>query len=148
MTTRSVLWGLVLSCVAAAGLGVAAVVLPVHGNPALQHYDSPLFPDVRRGIEGMNGASLVFLALAGFIPAAFGRAHPLLIGVATMALFPFMSFAEMIADPTSHNLWPFEWVLYGVETAPGILGAFLGRRFKRRVWDPGGSTSAPRSERP
>jgi hypothetical protein len=140
---RRIWLGILFSCSAAAILGVAAVALAVYGDHALDEYDSPLFPAVRRGIEGMNGFSIMCLMLAGFIPACFGRAHPLLIGLATMTLFPFLSLAEMVVDPTSHNLWPFEWGLYGVLTVPGILGALAGRRFKHSIWDPGGRSGEP-----
>ncbi len=125
------LWGVILSCVAAAILGLVGVALAGELAPPLSGHESPLFPAVDRGVEGMNGASLVLLGLAGFAPAAFRRAHPLLVGISTMALFPVLSIAEMVADPTSHNLWPFEWFFYALETLPGILGAFLGRRFAR-----------------
>jgi hypothetical protein len=146
--TPSHVWiGLLTSCSAAAALGVGAVILAVYPDPALD-YESPLFPAVRRGIEGMNGWSITFLVLAGFIPACFGRVHPLLVGLATMALFPAMSLAEMVVDPTSHNLWPFEWAMYAVLTVPGIVGALGGRRFRRSIWEPGGAGGKPKGDGP
>ncbi len=142
---RSFPWGVLLSCGAAAILGVIGVVLAGRLSPPPSGYDSPLFPAVDRGIEGLNGLSLVMLAAAGFVPAAFRKAPPVLIGMATMALFPVMSLAEMIADPTSHNLWPFEWFLYGVETLPGLVGAFLGQRFGRTSDSSSDQTGTPQS---
>jgi cell division protein FtsW (lipid II flippase) len=39
--------------------------------------------------------------------------------------------ADCSADPTNHNLWPFEFVLIAAATAPAFLGAgishFIGR---------------------
>ncbi len=121
---------LLASCGAAALLGVGAVVLGVYGRGTVEGGASPLFPAVARGIEGLNARSVALLIGAGFIPGALGKAHPLLIGLATMALFPIMSVADVVVDGTSHNLLPFEWAIYCVLTCPGILGAFVGRRFK------------------
>jgi hypothetical protein len=137
VTTNRVPWGTIISCIVAAALGVTAIVLAGRGNSVPQDYSAPLFPAVRRGIEGMNGGSVLLLLGAGLIPGLFGRAHPLLIGLSTMALFPLMSIAEVIVDPTSHNLLPFEWILYGLETAPGIIGAFTGRWYGRVVFGTG-----------
>jgi hypothetical protein len=123
---------LLTNCGAAAVLGVAAVVLAVHGH-AVDGRTSPLFPAVARGIEGLNGWSVIFLIVAGFILGVFGRVHPLLVGLATIPFFPMMSVADVIVDSTSHNLLPFEWAIYVFLTVPGILGAFAGRRFKRSV---------------
>jgi hypothetical protein len=33
--------------------------------------------------------------------------------------------ADCAADPTNHNLWPFEFVLIAAATAPAFLGAGL-----------------------
>ena len=127
---------LLANCGAAAALGVAAVVLAVHGH-AVDGSASPVFPAVARGIEGLNGWSVIFLIVAGFILGVFGKAHPLLIGLATMAFFPMMSLVDVIVDSTSHNLLPFECAIYAFLTVPGILGAFAGRRFRRSVSDDG-----------
>jgi hypothetical protein len=124
--------GVVVSMVAAAMLGVAAIVLGVIGNPNARHYDAPLFPLIRTGIEGMNGGTLLFLAVAGLLVASVGEAPPLLIGLSTMAAFPLLSVAEALVDPKSHNLLPIEWFLYLVETIPGIAGAYLGWSIRRR----------------
>jgi hypothetical protein len=132
ISPRRVWLTLLSSCGSAAILGVTAVVLGVYGR-AGEGNTSPLFPAVARGVEGLNWWSIVFLILAGFIPGTFGRAHPGLVGLATMALFPIMSVADVIVDPTSHNLLPFEWAVYEVLTIPGTLGAFAGRRFRRSL---------------
>ena len=124
---------LLAGCGAAALLGVGAVTLAGNGQPDVG--TSPLFPAVARGIEGLNEGSFVLLAGAGFIVALLGPAHPLLVGLSTMALFPLISIADMVVDPTSHNLFPFEWAMYALLTLPGVAGAFAGRRFKRSLAD-------------
>ncbi len=46
----------------------------------------------------------------------------------------FRVIVEVIADPTSHNLWPFEIVIAGILTGPmSLLGAFIGSLIRRRV---------------
>lgn len=41
---------------------------------------------------------------------------------------------EVVADPTSHNLWPFEIVIAGILTGPtSLLGAFIGSLIRRRI---------------
>jgi hypothetical protein len=41
---------------------------------------------------------------------------------------------EVVADPTSHNLWPFEIIIAGILTGPtALLGAFLGSLIRRRT---------------
>lgn len=51
----------------------------------------------------------------------------LLLGSSTALLFPIAAFLEMAVDPQSHNLWPFEFLLYAVLVAgPAVAGAFIG----------------------
>lgn len=119
----------ILSLAAAASLGVAAVVAPVLFDPTIKRYDAPLFPLIRTAVEGFHGTSLLLLVAAGYVVGMFGVASPITIGLATMATFPVLSAAEMIVDPTSHTLWPFEWLLYAFGAIPGTVGAYLGQRF-------------------
>ena len=37
------------------------------------------------------------------------------LGFSTIVLFPIASIAELIVDPTSHNLWPLEFFIWHVE---------------------------------
>lgn len=117
--------GIALSISAAAVLGLVGVVGAVLLRSDVRHSEAPLFPTVRRAIEGFGVGSLIFLGLAGFVVGLFRRAPWFIIGLSTMALFPLLSLAELIADPTSHSLLPLEWFVYGVETTPAILGAYL-----------------------
>jgi hypothetical protein len=38
----------------------------------------------------------------------------------------------MFADPTSHNLWPFEFVIYGFYGCVVAAGAAVAHRVSRR----------------
>ena len=92
---------------------------------------SPLFPWVRTGVENIGAANLVTLfVVGGALGALFcgrGRpAWPFLVGMGTMALFPVFAIAEMFADPTSHNLFPFEFVMYFLVGLIAVAGAYVG----------------------
>jgi hypothetical protein len=113
-------------------LGLAAVVAPVWILRP-RHYSAPLFPLVRTGVEGMSFLTLVFLFCSGIILGCFGRGSPFLLGITTVALLPVSAIAEMIVSPTSHNLWPLEFAIYGLVSLSAIVGAFLGRFVRRRV---------------
>ena len=39
--------------------------------------------------------------------------------------------ADCAADPTNHNLWPFEFVMIGLATAPAFLGAGVSHLIDR-----------------
>jgi hypothetical protein len=123
---------LAFTFVAASLLGLAAVLAPVwilH----LRHYSAPLFPMVRTGVEGMSFLTLTFLFCAGIILGCLGRGNPFLLGIATVVLLPVFAIAEMIVSPTSHNLWPLEFAIYGLVSLSAVVGAFLGRFIRRRV---------------
>ena len=125
------LW-LTFSFVGASLLGVAAFIAPIpilHPRP----YSAPLFPLLRTGVEGMSILTIVFLFCAGFLVGCFGRGHPFLLGVATIALLPIAAVAEMIVSPTSHNLWPLEFAIYGFVSLSAVVGVFLGRFTQRLV---------------
>ena len=48
-----------------------------------------------------------------------------------MVLFPIASIAEMILYPTSHNLWPLEFFVYGILSIPAVVGALIGSKLTR-----------------
>ena len=56
-----------------------------------------------------------------------------LTGILTMTAFPVSAIYEMKVSLTSHNLWPFEFALYGIVCTPAIVGAFIGSRIYIRM---------------
>jgi integral membrane sensor domain MASE1 len=121
-----------LSFVCAAFLGVGAVILPVW-LLSLRPYPAPLFPQIRSGVEGMSYLTFVFLFVSGLLLGLLGKGHPFLLGLATLALLPLLAIAEMVVSPTSHNLWPLEFAIYGFISLSAILGAYIGRFIQKRV---------------
>jgi hypothetical protein len=122
----------ILSHVCAAFLGLGAVILPVW-LLSLRPCPAPLFPLVRTGIERMSYLTFLFLFISGLLLGFKGKGHPALLGCATMGLFPLVAIAEIFSSPTSHNLWPFEFVMYGLVSLSAVLGAFIGRYVQKRV---------------
>jgi hypothetical protein len=59
-----------------------------------------------------------------------GNSRPLLIPLATLlgmiVTHTVLLIRDVIADPTSHNLWPFEYVFWALTVAaPAYLGSLL-----------------------
>ena len=111
-------------------LGMLSIILPVFILADLKPYESPLFPLIRTGIEGISIYSLSFLFLSGFIVKLFSNVPSWKIGLMSMILFPLAAICEMIADTTSHNMFPFEFILYGFYTIPAIIGAYTSQLIK------------------
>lgn len=102
-----------------------SILIPVFILDDLRTYDSPLFPMIRTGIEGISLYSLLFLISSGFIIKSFSDLSSWKIGLASMALFPLAAICEIIYEPTSHNLFPLEFIFYAIYTLPALLGAYL-----------------------
>lgn len=112
-------------------LGIVSMVLPVYIlGDSLKQYDSPLFPILRTGLEGFSLYSLLFLFLSGFIVKLFSAIPSWKIGLMSMAMFPLAAICEMISDTSSHNLFPFEFIIYGFYTIPAIIGAYISQIIK------------------
>ncbi|WP_157810876.1 hypothetical protein [Nonlabens sp. MB-3u-79] len=114
-------------------LGMLSIILPVFILGDLKPYESPLFPLIRTGIEGISLYSISFLFLSSFIVKLFSKPSFWKIGLMSVALFPLATFCEMIFDPTSHNLFPFEFIFYAILTVPAIIGAAVSQVMKRFV---------------
>ena len=114
-------------------LGLASFMIPVMLTPGIKYYDSPLFPLIRTGTEEFSFFTACCLVISGFIIGFLNPKHPWRWGLATMSLFPILAIIEMVVDPYSHNLWPFEFLMYGVLTVPGILGAITGAFIRKKL---------------
>ena len=114
-------------------LGMLSIILPVFILGDLKPYESPLFPLIRTGIEGISLYSISFLFLSGFIVKLLSKPSFWKIGLMSMALFPLATFCEMIFDSASHNMFPFEFILYAIYTIPAIMGAAASQVLKRFV---------------
>lgn len=111
--------------------GIAGFVLPVLIWPPAQLFPSPLFPHLRTAIETTRLESFIALGVVGFLAGLFCRLRCIWIGLACVTLFPLAAFAEIAKDPTSHNLIPFEIVMYGLYSLLPLLAGAAGRGIRR-----------------
>lgn len=118
---------------ASAVAGFAAFLAPLIIVPPPKLFASPLFPLVRTAVENPRMASFIGLAIVGACGGFFGRSSWMLLGLVTMGIFPLCALAEIAKDSTSHNLLPFELIMYGVFSFAGVIGAGIGRLIHRAV---------------
>jgi hypothetical protein len=110
-----------------------SIILPVFILVDLKRYESPLFPLIRTGIEGVSLYSLLFLFLSGFIVKLFCKESSWKIGLMSMVLFPMAAICEMIADSSSHTMFPIEFIFYGIYTIPAIIGAYSSQLIRKFI---------------
>jgi hypothetical protein len=48
-------------------------------------------------------------------------------------VLPIVAVIEVARDPTSHNLWPFEFAIYFAYSVVGVLGAAAGTFIRKTV---------------
>ncbi len=113
----------------AMGLGLASVWLPVVILELPPPPQGGLFPFIFAGVEGMSLLTLILLFASGIMLGLIfcnHPLHPLVFGFATMTALPALAFVEMAQNPYSHNLWPFEFVIYGFVSLFAVGGAYAG----------------------
>src|SRR6185295_1723993 len=111
----------IVAFVMAPVLGLVAMVAPVLLWPPARHYDAPLFPLIRDAVEGVGLPQLLLLFAAGVVLGLVSTSRAWLLGIAAISALPLVAVAEMIQDPTSHNLFPIEFATYAFY---GFLVAF------------------------
>ena len=89
------------------------MLLPLMIWPPARHYRAPLFPILRDAIESMGVPQLLFFVAAGALLGLASKSRAWLLAAAAVAVLPLVALAEMVVDPTSHNLIPLELVFYG-----------------------------------
>ena len=116
--------------IAVAALGVACIVLPVID---MSRMPAPLFPLLRTGIEKISLVPIALLAGLGLVAGLLTRAPVWAIAIASVAVLPCAAIAEIVKDGTSHNMIPFEIIMYGFLAIPVLALAAVGRFAKRLV---------------
>lgn len=81
-------------------------------------------------IDGMQVVSLGLLIVVGFVLGLLASRYSARLAVASMAAFPLIAVVDMVREPTSHNLWPFEFAIYGAMSLLAVAGAAIGRRLR------------------
>ena len=114
-------------------ISIACVPYIIPGKKIV-FYEGGLFPFIQTAIENLSilpTASL--LVVSGGIVGYLKPERWMLLGFSTIVPFPIASVLEMILYPTSHNLWPIEFLMYCVLSIPPVLGAFIGSRLKKII---------------
>jgi hypothetical protein len=130
----------VLGFLIAPVLGLLAMVIPVLVWPPARHFDAPLFPLIRDAVEGIGLPQLLLLFTAGVLLGLVSASRAWLLGLAAISVLPLAALAEMIKDPTSHNLFPFEFAFYGFYGVLVACGVFA-IHWVQRWWTPSGKAS-------
>lgn len=116
-------------------LGLLAIVVPAYftSTNSITYPDS-LFPLIRLAVEKISYWSAILLFFTGFIMKFFTSLNGWKVGLLTIALLPVITFLEIIADSSSHNLWPIEFVFYAVFSIPAIIGAWLSHFLRKKFF--------------
>jgi hypothetical protein len=83
-------------------------------------------------IDGMSWVSLPLLGVVGAIGGLASARSSAWWATTSMVAFPLLAFVDIGRDPTSHNLWPLEFLTYAAESLLAVAGAALARRLARR----------------
>jgi hypothetical protein len=124
---RNTLWILL-----APFFGLAAMILPVLVMRPAHWYDAPLFPVIRNAQERFGLWQLVLFFVVGVVLGLLSSSRALLLGATAVVLLPLAALAEVVADPTSHNLWPIEFMFYAFYGLIVATGAALSHQAVRR----------------
>jgi hypothetical protein len=114
----------VAACVAGVAVGFVLIALP-----SLIRWEHPksLFDFVDAAVKGMSVAHLLLLVLGGLFWGFFLRwPYALCAAYCQLGSLPIIAVLEMLRDPTSHNLWPFEFMIYLVLAVASVLAAAAG----------------------
>lgn len=130
---------LIVLCAVAAIGGVCCLVLPPYltqGGLKQPAYGWPLIPWFAAAWANVRMAASVFSFLV--FGLALGIAQPrrwLLLACIAIGSSPVLLAANILhdwtRDATSHNLFPFEFLIYGVISLPALVGALLGFLLRR-----------------
>lgn len=126
-------------------LGLLSVVVPAVALSPMPE-EAPVFSLVRTGVEHMSWLTLTLLFLSGVVlGGGFRHKSCWLSSFLVMAALPAVTIVEVIADGTSHNLWPLEFLVYGGLTLVSLLGAGMGVLLRKKAQQFLGGSKMPLS---
>ena len=113
-------------------IGVIIIVLfslfqHVASSPGGEYYYSTFI-----GRNFKLPAKISFIITA-FLVGYFWKLNPRHAGLSLFFIFPFTSLVEAIVYKGSHNLIPFEFVMFFVYALPSIIAVYLGKFTFRQI---------------
>jgi len=93
--------------------GFVAMVLPELIWSPVPKYSAPLFPLLYNAVEHVGLAQLGLFIATGMLLGLLSNRKWWFLGFLAVLSFPLAAVAEMVVDPTSHNLFPIEFLFYG-----------------------------------
>lgn len=126
-----------LACLLGVTVGFILTMLSgIVGQPSA----GSIFVLVRSAGGDMAAMSWVLWFAGGFfLGLALKWPYSLFAAMSELGSLPIVAVIEMVRDPTSHNLWPFEFFFYIVLTIIPLLGMSLALLLKRGFRDRSGS---------
>jgi hypothetical protein len=116
---------LAFACLLGLGLGFILIGLPdlvSKGNPGslVDRIDNSL-------MKSMSVIQLLLLPAAGLLWGMLFRwPYAICAAISGVGCLPAIVIMKIIEDPTSHNLWPFEFLVYAFLAVIAALVAGLG----------------------
>lgn len=108
-------------------MGLAILLLKQAPVPDGEYHWSTLF-------RNNFGWSVIFLQMViAFVLGLRSRANAFLIGICLVAYLPVTAIWEATVYKGSHNMIPLELGMYLLYALPGMLAAFVGSRFAKRI---------------
>lgn len=71
--------------------------------------------------------------VVGFLFGFLYKVKPWVVGLSMISIFLLATAYEMIVFRSSHNLLPFELIIYLIFSLPSIFGAQVGLYLKRKI---------------
>ena len=129
---------MISACLAGMAIGLVILAVPTlmaHGWPGSF---SKLLRDV---VERMGMIHLYILFVSGAVwGLVLDRPYSRWGAASQLSFFPLFAIIQMIQDPTSHNLWPLEFMIYGFLAMVALAGVKTMELITGRL-----RTTAPRS---
>jgi hypothetical protein len=130
MNARSDRW-----LIAAPFLGSASGFVLITAPYLAQYIYPGSFPKLVYGSLEHTTLASVFLLFAGglFFGLILAVSSALLASASQVSSLPAAAIVEMAKDPTSHNLWPIEFVQYAFLAIIPLAGTALGFKIRRHL---------------
>ena len=102
-------------------LGISRLVQPIPNPVAGEYFFSTILRD------HYSLLTIVLYCIIGFLVGYFFRLNPWISGLCLLLIFPLTSVIEAAVYPGSHNLIPFEFIVFFVWALPSIAAVYVGK---------------------